>query len=145
MVIIGGRKLESADFYKILFGGAKVELDPKALEEVKKSYQFLERFAHDKVIYGINTGLGPMAQYKVNKEDQVQLQFNLIRSHASGSGNNIAKRAVKALMIARLNNFMQAYSGIHPEVPILLKDFTILLAPFTLRMASIFSLGIAFP
>ncbi len=123
MVIIGGRKLESTDFYEILFGGAKVELDQKALNEVKKSYQFLESFANDKVIYGINTGLGPMAQYKVNKEDQVQLQYNLIRSHASGSGNNIPNRAVKALMIARLNNFMQAYSGIHPEIPILLKDF----------------------
>jgi len=59
----------------------------------------------------------------VNKEDQVQLQYNLIRSHASGSGNNIPNRAVRALMIARLNNFMQGYSGIHPNIVVLLKDF----------------------
>ncbi|MCK4569912.1 MAG: aromatic amino acid lyase [Bacteroidales bacterium] len=123
MVTIGGRKLNSTDFYKILFGGEKIELDKQAFEEVKKSYSFLEKFAQDKIIYGINTGLGPMAQYKINKKDQVQLQYNLIRSHASGSGNNIPNRAVKALMVARLNNFMQAYSGIHPEIPILLKDF----------------------
>ncbi len=123
MVIVGGRKLNSADFYKLLFGGEKVELDDTALDEVEKSYSFLENFARDKIIYGINTGLGPMAQYKINKEDQVQLQYNLIRSHASGSGENIPNRAVKALLIARLNNFMQGYSGIHPEIPILLKDF----------------------
>jgi len=73
MVIIGGRKLESADFYNILFGGAKVELDKQALGVVEKSYLFLEEFASDKIIYGINTGLGPMAQYKVNRKDQVQL------------------------------------------------------------------------
>jgi len=110
MVIVGGRKLDSADFYKLLFGGEKVELDDTALDEVEKSYSFLENFARDKIIYGINTGLGPMAQYKINKEDQVQLQYNLIRSHASGSGENIPNRAVKALLIARLNNFMQGYS-----------------------------------
>jgi len=123
MVIIGGRKLESADFYNILFGGGKVELDKQALGVVEKSYLFLEEFASDKIIYGINTGLGPMAQYKVNRKDQVQLQYNLIRSHASGAGNNIPNRAVKALMVARLNNFMQGYSGIHPSIPVLLKDF----------------------
>jgi len=64
-----------------------------------------------------------MAQYKVDKKDQEQLQYNLIRSHASGSGNNIPHRAVRALMIARLNNFIQGYSGIHPEIVVLLKDF----------------------
>ena len=123
MVIIGGRKLESSDFYRILFGGEKIELDKGALQEVERSFNFLDSFAKDKIIYGINTGLGPMAQYKVNHEDQVQLQYNLIRSHASGSGNNIPNRAVRALMVARLNNFMQGYSGIHPNIVLLLKDF----------------------
>lgn len=123
MVIVGGRNLNGADFYKILFGGEQVELDKKAFAEVEKSYAFLESFAKDKIIYGINTGLGPMAQYKVNDADQLKLQYNLIRSHAAGSGNNISNRAVRALMVARLNNFMQAYSGIHPHIPILLKEF----------------------
>ena len=123
MIIIGGRKLTSEDFYRILYQGEKVELDRGAMEEVAKSHAFLESFAQDKIIYGINTGLGPMAQYKVDKADQVQLQYNLIRSHASGSGRNIPNRAVRALMVARLNNFMQAYSGIHPDIPVLLKDF----------------------
>lgn len=123
MVIIGGRELNSSDFYKVLFGGEKISLDEGALKEVEKSYLFLEKFASDKIIYGINTGLGPMAQYKVNNEDQIDLQYNLIRSHASGSGKDIHHRAVRALMIARLNNFMQGYSGIHPHIPVLIKDF----------------------
>ncbi len=123
MVIIGGRALNSQDFYDILFAGKKVVLDEGAMAEVEKSFHFLEDFASDKIIYGINTGLGPMAQYKVDSKDQEQLQYNLIRSHASGAGNNIPNRAVRALMIARLNNFMQGYSGIHPSIPVLLKDF----------------------
>src|SRR5205085_5334145 len=47
---------------------------------------------------------------------------NLIRSHSSGSGKLIPAQLSKALMIARLNSFMQAYSGVHPEVVELLKE-----------------------
>ena len=54
-----------------------------------------------------------MAQYKVSDENLLQLQYNLIRSHSSGNGQLLSPLLVKALMIARLNSMMQAYSGIH--------------------------------
>ena len=57
-----------------------------------------------------------MAQYKVSEENLLNLQYNLIRSHSSGSGALLSPVLTKALMIARLNSLMQAYSGIHPDV-----------------------------
>jgi histidine ammonia-lyase len=57
-----------------------------------------------------------MAQYKVKEEDLLSLQYNLIRSHSSGCGNLLPPLLVKALMIARLNSLMQAYSGVHRDV-----------------------------
>ena len=99
-----------------------IELDEKALANVYESFYFLKEFIKDKLIYGINTGFGPMAQYKISNEDQKQLQYNLIRSHSSGSGNPIAVINVKALMIGRLNTLMRGYSGIHPNAVILLKE-----------------------
>jgi histidine ammonia-lyase len=63
-----------------------------------------------------------MAQYKVNEKNLLQLQYNLIRSHSSGGGNVMSPIMVKAVMIARLNSLMQAYSGVHPEIVELLKD-----------------------
>jgi histidine ammonia-lyase len=63
-----------------------------------------------------------MAQYKVTEENILQLQYNLIRSHSSGSGKLMPAQLSKALMIARLNSFMQAYSGVHNEVVELLKE-----------------------
>ena len=39
----------------------------------------LKEFSENKVIYGVNTGFGPMAQYKIDKKDTIQLQYNLIR------------------------------------------------------------------
>ncbi|MBU8893163.1 MAG: aromatic amino acid ammonia-lyase [Bacteroidales bacterium] len=123
MIIIGGKNLNLDDFYKILFEGEKVDLNTEALKKVQKNFEFLDNFSKNKVIYGINTCFGPMAQYKISEKDQTALQYNLIRSHAAGSGNPIPNIYVKALMIARLNSFMRGYSGVHPELVILLKDF----------------------
>lgn len=123
MIIIGGENLNLDDFYKILFEGEKVDLNSEALIKVQNNFKFLDDFSKNKVIYGINTCFGPMAQYKISEEDQIALQYNLIRSHAAGSGNPIPDIYVKALMIARLNTLMRGYSGVHKEVVILLKEF----------------------
>jgi histidine ammonia-lyase len=123
MIIIGGKCLNLNDFNKILFEEEKIDLDENAVNKVQDNYTFLDEFSKNKVIYGINTCFGPMAQYKISDEDQKALQYNLIRSHAAGSGNTIPNIYVKALMIARLNTLMKGYSGIHKDVVILLKEF----------------------
>lgn len=101
---------------------ATIALDDEAMSRVYHSYFFLKEFIKDKLIYGINTGFGPMAQYRISEEDRVQLQYNLIRSHCSGSGAPIAPLNVKALMLTRLNTLLRGYSGIHPHALILLKE-----------------------
>ncbi len=122
MINVGLQKLTPDDFYKILFLGEKIRLDPAAVKKVEENFDFLKEFAKGKVIYGINTGLGPMAQYKINGNSELQLQYNLIRSHSAGSGSPLPEIYAKATMLARLNTFMQARSGIHPEVVELLKE-----------------------
>jgi histidine ammonia-lyase len=122
MIAIGQSPLSLNDFAELIFRDKKVVLDEGALNKVNTNFEFLKKFSSHKLIYGINTGFGPMAQYKVSEENILQLQYNLIRSHSSGSGKLIPAQLSKALMIARLNSFMQAYSGVHPEVVELLKD-----------------------
>ena len=122
MVTIGGRKLSLDDFFAILFEEEAVKLDEAGLEKVNASYEFLKNFSTEKLIYGINTGFGPMAQYKVSDERALELQYNLIRSHSSGGGQLMSPQLVKALMVARLNSLMQAYSGVHTELVELLRE-----------------------
>jgi len=122
MIFFGQRALSLDDFSDILFREKEVALDESALEKVDTNFRFLQNFSSDKFIYGINTGLGPMAQYKVSKENLLQLQYNLIRSHCSGSGKLLPAFLVKAMMIARLNSLMQAYSGVHTDVVELLRE-----------------------
>ncbi len=121
---MAGNNLINLDFfYDIIIKGKRIEISKEDLADVDASFRFLTDFAKQKIIYGINTGFGPMAQYKIEDENQIALQYNLIRSHASGCGNPISENDIKAAMICRLQNFMQAYSGIHPSIPLLLKDF----------------------
>ncbi|MFT3909606.1 MAG: aromatic amino acid ammonia-lyase [Ferruginibacter sp.] len=116
MINVGGSALSLNDFSEILFKEKGVVLDAAQIEKVEENHRFLQGFSSNKLIYGINTGFGPMAQYKISEENLLQLQYNLIRSHASGGGKILSPVLVKAIMIARLNSLMQAYSGIHTEV-----------------------------
>jgi histidine ammonia-lyase len=122
MITIGQSALSLNDFSELIFEHQQVALDKAAVDKVNTNFEFLKKFSSHKLIYGINTGFGPMAQYKVSEENILQLQYNLIRSHSSGSGNLMPAQLSKALMIARLNSFMQAYSGVHTEVIELLKE-----------------------
>jgi histidine ammonia-lyase len=121
MILVGQNALSLNDFSDLIFKNKKIALDDVALQKVRTNFEFLKQFASHKLIYGINTGFGPMAQYKVTEGNVLQLQYNLIRSHSSGSGNVMPAQLSKALMIARLSSFMQAYSGVHTDVVELLK------------------------
>ncbi len=99
-----------------------IELSKNSLKKVQKSFDFLLQFSKDKIIYGINTGFGPMAQYQVDTDRQKELQYNLIRSHAAGAGEKIPDSYVKAVMLSRLNSIAKGNSGIHPSCVALLQE-----------------------
>jgi len=122
MIKVGQDKLSYTDFEQVLYHNEEVQLAAGALENVEKNFSFLKSYSQNKIIYGINTGLGPMAQYKISEEDQRQLQYNLIRSHSAGAGQPMTEDLSRATMLARLNSLMQGFSGIHPSAVILLKD-----------------------
>jgi len=121
MPILNG-KLETADFDKIIFKNEAVQLHKDIIERVQISFDFLKEFSENKIIYGVNTGFGPMAQYKIKDEERIQLQYNLIRSHASGTGNPIPAQHVRAAMLARLNTLSLGNSGVHPSVIKLMRE-----------------------
>ncbi|HEX3385916.1 MAG TPA: aromatic amino acid lyase, partial [Mucilaginibacter sp.] len=85
MIQIGQGALSLDEFAELVFNHKEVALDAIALKKVSTNFEFLKKFSSNKLIYGINTGFGPMAQYKVSEENILQLQYNLIRSHSSGS------------------------------------------------------------
>lgn len=110
------------DFQDVLFGEKKINLTPALEKRVEESFQFLQSFADNKIIYGVNTGFGPMAQYKIQEEEKNQLQYNLIRSHCTGMGEELPLVYVKSSMLARLNTLSLGHSGIHLSAIQLMKE-----------------------
>ena len=123
MVTIHKQNLHLDTVEKILFGNVNISLSEETQSEIKLCYDFLQHFASDKIIYGINTGFGPMAQYHISEQSLADLQYNLIRSHSTGAGNPLPDIYVKAAMLARLGTFAQVKSGVHPDLPQLLVEF----------------------
>ncbi|MBQ3579986.1 MAG: aromatic amino acid lyase [Bacteroidales bacterium] len=121
MLKVSNFTLEIVD--KVLFGGEQICIDEKVLKGVENCHEFLKGFAKEKVIYGINTGFGPMAQWRVEDERLKELQYNIIRSHSTGAGEPLEDVCVRAAMMARLGSILQCRSGVHREVAELLVEF----------------------
>lgn len=121
--MIVGKCLRIEDVRSIIESKSKVEISAEAKNEVRLCFEFLEKFSKDKVIYGINTGFGPMAQWRIDDNHLNELQYNIIRSHSTGAGEPLPVICVRAAMLARLMTFMQAHSGVNVQTCELLTEF----------------------
>ncbi|MGM9767966.1 MAG: histidine ammonia-lyase [Candidatus Cryptobacteroides sp.] len=122
MITIDGR-LTLDQIEAVLYDGEKIGIGAAMRQNVIDSYDFLKEFSRDKVIYGINTGFGPMAQWRIEDSHLNDLQYNIIRSHSTGAGERLPDICVKAAMISRLMTFLQGHSGVHVSLVDLLVEF----------------------
>lgn len=111
------------DIQNILFNNSPLELKEIEQKAIEESYNFLLSFSKDKVIYGINTGFGPMAQYRICDEDLNALQYNIIRSHSTGAGKDLDALYVRAAMLSRYKTFTFGKSGVHIDLVNQLKEY----------------------
>jgi histidine ammonia-lyase len=97
--------------------GAEVSLAANARMAMERSRSLVERMAAgDDPIYAVNTGVGLLANVRVSREDLDQLQRNVIRSHAAGVGQPLAREVVRAMVLIRANVLAKGVSGIRPVV-----------------------------
>ena len=109
-------KMDLSDIEKYAVNRETFEVNNESRERIQASFRFLEEFSSDKIIYGINTGFGPMAQFKIDDNRLNELQYNLIRSHSSGTGQTLDDESVRAVLVARIVNFLQGNSGVSYDV-----------------------------
>ena len=86
--ILKDNKITLYDINHIICNNLQIELDNKLIKKVKNSRSFLEKkiSKSDDVIYGVNTGFGDLHNIKIEQKKLSELQLNLIRSHACGTG-----------------------------------------------------------
>jgi histidine ammonia-lyase len=67
-------------------------------------------------VYGVNTGFGALSETRISGADIRQLQKNLVRSHSTGVGPDLAVPQVRAMMLLRAQVLALGYSGVRPAL-----------------------------
>lgn len=111
------------DFERIVLNSEKIKISKETYSTINDSFQFLESFARNKVIYGVNTGFGPMAQYRMQDSRLSDLQYNIIRSHSAGMGNLFTPVMSRAVVLSRILSFCQGKSAVTTDLLDLLAQF----------------------
>ena len=116
-VVLGGAPLTIGDVVDVARHGAPVVLGAAALERVAASQRVIADLASDsRPHYGVSTGFGALAKVQIPVEKRQQLQRSLIRSHAAGTGPEVEREVVRALMLLRLNTLASGRTGVRPVV-----------------------------
>lgn len=112
-VIVGIGPIAPADVVAVARGAARVRVAPQARTEIERSRTVVEAMADDAVPhYGVSTGFGALATRHIPLEQRAQLQRSLIRSHAAGSGPEVEREVVRALMLLRLSTLATGRTGV---------------------------------
>ncbi|MFT4052033.1 MAG: histidine ammonia-lyase [Microbacterium sp.] len=116
-IAVGARPLTLAEVVAVARHDARVELAAAARERVAASRALIERLADDpEPHYGISTGFGALATTFIAPERRRQLQVSLIRSHAAGTGTEVEREVVRALMLLRMQTLATGHTGVRPVV-----------------------------
>jgi histidine ammonia-lyase len=95
----------------------RIGLEPEARRALLESRKVIDRaISSGRTIYGINTGFGKLANVQIPPHQLDQLQANLIRSHAAGTGSPLPAPVVRAVMLLRANVLLRPTSGVRPEL-----------------------------
>jgi histidine ammonia-lyase len=115
-----GRKLTIHDLASVARGRRLVVLDDAAGERVRSSRRAVEEIARagDAAprVYGVNTGFGALSETRIGAEDVRRLQQNLVRSHSTAIGPDMAPDAVRGMMLLRAQTLALGHSGVRLEL-----------------------------
>ena len=115
-VIVGIGPVSFDDVVAVARGGAAVALSDEAVAAVAESRTHIEALAANPTpVYGVSTGFGALATRHIPHEMRTQLQRSLIRSHAAGSGPEVEREVVRAMMLLRLSTLASGRTGVRRE------------------------------
>ncbi|MCZ2826385.1 MULTISPECIES: histidine ammonia-lyase [unclassified Modestobacter] len=115
-VVVGSGPVSFDDVVRVARDGCGVRLSEEALAGIAATRGVVERLADDdRPHYGVSTGFGALATRHIPVAQRAQLQRSLIRSHAAGSGPEVEREVVRALMLLRLSTLATGRTGVRPE------------------------------
>jgi histidine ammonia-lyase len=115
-VTVGIGPVSFDDVVAVARGDASVTLADDAVKAIEESRSHIEALAIDPTpVYGVSTGFGALATRHIPIDMRTALQRSLIRSHAAGSGEEVEREVVRAMMLLRLSTLTSGRTGVRRE------------------------------
>lgn len=91
-----------------------ISLSSEAEIAVQKCREYLDSKMDDigRPVYGVTTGFGSLCNITIPEEDLSQLQYNLVVSHACGTGEKVRPEIVKIMLLLKIQSLSYGHSGV---------------------------------
>jgi len=111
---ISSEVLQLETLQEIISQHKTIALSEVAKINIHKCREYLDQkmAANDLPIYGINTGFGSLCNVKISSENLSQLQENLVKSHACGTGEEVPHEIVKIMLLLKIQSLSYGHSGV---------------------------------
>ena len=120
---ISEQELSFAELRFFLQEEPQLVLDRAIVNKIEQSHNIIQEIVDSgKVVYGVNTGFGKFADVRIKKEETAELQRRLVLSHAAGVGAAMPDEIVRLMMLLKIKNLSQGYSGARLQVVQMLVD-----------------------
>ena len=114
--MIEGGHLRLADLETQDTARPTYRLSEGARKRMEETASTVNRLAgSDHPYYGLNTGFGALANRHIGNR-QIELQYNLARSHSTGTGSPLAPERVRRILLLKANSLAIGLSGVRPII-----------------------------
>jgi histidine ammonia-lyase len=122
-VVLTGNDLTVDQVVAVARHRATVSVSPDALRQVVLAREVVERvLARDEPVYGLNTGLGSFAQYRISQDQMRRFSFSVVADQTLSYGRLLSTEVVRAMMLTRANGMAKAGVGVRRELVLLLVE-----------------------
>ena len=112
MTVLIGKPLSFEDVVAVAAGEA-VDLAPGLADDMAPARRVVEdAVASGAAVYGITTGLGDLANVRIDSTEAKSLQEAILRSHATAVGPPLPPEVVRAMMLLKARTFAMGVSGV---------------------------------
>ncbi|MDQ3957434.1 MAG: histidine ammonia-lyase [Actinomycetota bacterium] len=117
MTVHIGKPLRFHDVVAVARAGERVEILPHVAEVMAPARAVVEdAVAAGETVYGISTGIGDLANVRIDTGLARELQRDIVRSHATAVGPPLPAEVVRAMLLLRARTFAFGVSGVRFEI-----------------------------
>ena len=98
---------------EIIDSRAQLALSEESVRAIEKCRRYLDTKMEDigRPVYGVTTGFGSLCNVTIPEDKLSQLQYNLVVSHACGSGETVRPEIVRLMLLLKIQSLSYGHSG----------------------------------